>query len=92
MEYLPQRTLEYAPGLLDKYIGFAEEMASGENLLPAKIRITRERLPVYFDLAIENGEAVDDTRVAHIGDLINKLNIIDIDALEKKLRFPGRSG
>lgn len=90
MEIQAKRTLEYAPDMLDKYIASAESMLRGENLLPAKIRITRERLPVYFDLAVENGEVIDDTKVTRVGNLIKELNTIDIDALEAKLRFPGR--
>lgn len=86
MEYLPQRTLEYAPGMLDKYIEFAERALHEENFPPSKTRVTRERLPMYFDLAIENGEEIDDAKVAHIADLLEKLNVIDVDVLIEKLR------
>ena len=90
MEYKPERTLEYAPGMLDKYIGYAEIALGDKMMAPAKIKLTRERLPVYFDLAIENGEAVDDVKVAHVCDLISKLNAIDVDVLTEKLRTVGQ--
>ena len=91
MEYPPKRTLEYAPGMLDKYIEFAERALREKNFPPSKIRVTRERLPAYFDLAVENGEVIADIKIAHIGDLVNELNVIDVDALIEKLRTAGDS-
>lgn len=76
--------------MLDKYIEFAERALRETNFPPSKTRVTRERLPAYFDLAIENGEEIDDTKVAHIADLLEKLNAVDVDALIEKLRTAGR--
>ena len=90
MEHPPQRTLEYAQGTLDKYIAWAERALCEEHFPPSRIRLTRERLPLYFDLAVENGEDINDAKIAHIGDLINKLSAIDVEALIEKLRTAGR--
>lgn len=91
MEYPPQRTLEYEVGMLDRYVKYAEIALKDKTMAPAKIRLTRERLPVYFDLAVEHGETIDDARIAHISNLIERLNEIDVDALTEKLRTAGRS-